>query len=420
MFRPLAVASICMLTCILCTAARPALAGPFALHVEAGDVDRKLCPVTVELKVPGELTLDEINAWAKPGAALNPGNIPVHVEPVKDKDGKVTSARLYWIEPALKAGEKKVYKIGAWALNGLPAGFEFVDAETARDLKQGVRLIWRHDVLKYDPAKHNETYKHFHQVYGFHDDGFITQGVGGKQFPHHRGLYMGWSKTGAGGKSYDTWHCSQGVALKHRGFVKERDMLGYVVSRSASVADWTGGDGKVIVVENREVTTWNVAPGVTAMDFAFNLTAGDGAAGDVKLDGDPQHAGFQFRAAGEVGDGKAKYVRPASAKDKGGDVWTDCQWVVATFKIKGKPYAVAHFDHPANPGTDTKQTVYSTRNYGRFGAFAKLELKKDQPLDFRYRVLVFDGEKNPEQSVEHFQALHDAWTKPVKVTIGPG
>jgi hypothetical protein len=400
--------------------AAPAPAGQFALHVEAGDVDRVNCPVTAELKVPAELTPDEIEAWRKPGAALSPGNIPVQIEPVNNAQGKTVAAKLHWVEPGIKAGQKKTYRLGAWAINGLPAGYSFVDTPTTRDLKLGQQLIWRHDVLQYDPKKHVETFKHFHQVYGFHDDGFITQGVGGKQFPHHRGLFMGWNKTstdGAPGKSYDTWHCTNGVTVKHRCFDSERDLLGYVLCRSSSVANWTTGEDKTIVTENRQVTTWNVGAGVRVLDFAITLTSGGG---EVTLDGDPQHAGFQFRAAPEVGDTKAKYIRPAGTQSKGGDVWADTAWVVCQFKIKDQPYAVAHFDHPGNPGTDTGRTVYSTRDYGRFGSFAKLSLKEGSPLLFNYRIIIVDNPKDSEQTVEQIQKMYDAWVKPVKVTIGAG
>lgn len=389
-------------------------AAPLSVMVDADGIERFHAPVTVELAVPAQVTLEAIAAMPKPGPALQPGNIPVQIEEVKDEAGKVVKVRLHWVEPALKADEKKTYTLGGWNLNGLPAALEFIDTETTRDLQRGSQMIWRHDVLKYDPAKHVETFKHFHQVYDFHGNGFITQGIGGKQFPHHRGLYMGWAKTGFDGKSYDTWHCTKNVALKHQKFDAARETRGVVMARSVSIANWTTGEDKTILTEDRSLDGWVVGNGLVILDFKFKLTSGGG---DVKLDGDPQHAGFQFRAAGEVGESKAKYIYPANVKSIGGDVWGDCAWVVNQFAIKGKPYAVAHFDHPNNPGTDTKKTVYSTRNYGRFGAYASVMLTEAKPLEFNYRILVMDGAVHTEKSVEHFQKLHDGWVKPVKVAV---
>ena len=61
--------------------------------------------------------------------------------------------------------------------------------------------------------------------------------------------------------------------------------------------------------EKREVTVYNV-PGGTLFEFASNL---DALKPPVHLDGDPQHAGFHFRANNEVMTKTQKetyYLRP--------------------------------------------------------------------------------------------------------------
>ncbi len=390
-------------------------AAALSLQVEGAGIDRIGAPVTVELAVPAQITQEDAVAFRNSGAVLVPGNIPVQVEPVNDGQAKVSKVLLHWVEPSLKKDESKTYKLEpAKETAAKPAKFSIVDADATRDLKLGDQLIWRHDVLQYDPAKHVETFKHFHQIYDMHGNGFITQGIDGKQFPHHRGLYMGWAKTGFEGKTYDTWHCTRNVAIKHQNFVPRRETLGHVIARSVSIAHWKTGEDKTILTEERTVTTWNPAKGAIILDFHFKLTSGGG---DVKLDGDPQHAGFQFRAHGDVGTSKAAYIYPADVKAQKNDVWADCAWVVNRFAIKDKPYAVAHFDHPKNPGTDEGKTVYSTRNYGRFGAYAAVMLKADTPLEFNYRIIVNDATLHTEKSVDHFQQLHDGWVRPVKVTV---
>ena len=406
---PRFIFSLALTLCTICMNA--AIAGPFAIHVSS-DVDRVSSPVIVDLAVPAQVSADEAKAYAAGGFVLTPGNIPVQAEVLGEK------VRLYWVEPELKAGKTKAYKIQQQEQLRTPLSFKFVDGDNYRDLLHGTTPIWRHDQLKYDSEQHVATYKHFHQVNDFHGNGFITQGNDGKQYPHHRGLYIGWSKTVMNGTSYDTWHCSKNVANKHKSFISNRQMTGPVVARSASIAEWTGGDGKLIVTEKREVTTWAVGVGAIVMDFDFTLSAGEG---DVQLNGDPQHAGFQFRAHGTVGQTKAKYIYPASAKGKGGDVWADCAWVTNTFKIGDHGYAVAYLDHPQNPGTKEGQTVFSTRNYGRFGAFTQHKLAKDSPLQFHYRIIVLDADKHSDaMTAEHFDAAHAAFVKPVSVKIGPG
>jgi hypothetical protein len=115
----------------------------------------------------------------------------------------------------------------------------------------------------------------------------------------------------------------------------------------------------------------------------------------VKLEGDPQHAGFHFRAAQEVEKTakETRYTLPADAKPrvdakgKPQDVVDNANWVVCSFLIGEKRYAVAHFNDPKNPAP----IQYSTRAYGRFGAFFKTEVKPESPLTLRYRLVVTDG-----------------------------
>lgn len=139
------------------------------------------------------------------------------------------------------------------------------------------------------------------------------------------------------------------------------------------------------------------------MDFLFKLEAPNGP---VKLDGDVQHAGFHFRAAEEVQKTAkdTKYTLPEGAKPLMGkndkpvaDVYENTNWVVCSFLIGEKRYAVGHFNDPKNP----TPLQYSTRAYGRFGAFSKAEVKPDAPLNLRYRLVVTDGAR--ERSVADWQ-----------------
>src|SRR5689334_3640942 len=67
--------------------------------------------------------------------------------------------------------------------------FRFVDGDGYRELHYQGRPIYRY-MIKYDPKDRENTYKPFHHVYGFHDEGFITKGPGGME-THHRGIFFG-------------------------------------------------------------------------------------------------------------------------------------------------------------------------------------------------------------------------------------
>ena len=186
--------------------------------------------------------------------------------------------------------------------------------------------------------------------------------------------------------------------------------------------DWHGRDGKVFAKEERELTVYPIAAGTsergsaagTMIDFTSKLTS---TVGPLKLDGDPQHAGFQFRASQEVPDKTAKetyYLRPDGKgepgkfrnwpQDKGHE---NLPWNALSFVIEGQRYTVVYLDHPKNP----KPARYSERDYGRFGSYFVAELDEGKPLTVQYRVWVQRG----EMTVEQCEALSKAFVEPLKV-----
>ena len=290
------------------------------------------------------------------------------------------AAVLYWVQPTLKPGAAEAV-VTLSTGHAKEDGFRYEDTPAGRDLFFLKQPVHRHVNIPHDPARHVETYKHFHHLFGLHGEGPITKGPGG-QFTHHRGLYIGWSKTRHAGKTYDFWHCkTPETFIQHDQYLKESEALGPVFARTASLAHWRQGES-VIVRERRELTAWKPSAAGYTLDIEFTLEAVEG---DVELDGDPQHAGFQLRAHESVEKSNATYTRPAGATGGKGDVWDNTRWVAASFKIADKPYELAHMNHPDNPAC-----VYSTRNYGRFGSYFKHTLKAGQPLRLRYRVVLAD------------------------------
>jgi len=51
-------------------------------------------------------------------------------------------------------------------------------------------------------------------------------------------------------------------------------------------------------------------------------------------------------------------------------------------------YTICYLDHPGNP----KEARFSERNYGRFGSYFEYELTETQPLEWRYRLWIQEGE----------------------------
>jgi len=251
-----------------------------------------------------------------------------------------------------------------------------------------------------------ETYKPFLHVY----DGAqrLTNGPDGQsayigdqiRYPHHRGIFIGWNRIRFEGQRYDLWHMPN-VAQVHQRF--EEKLAKSDMARCASIIHWNDPEGAAILVEKRTITAHRLkAPGIVLLDFETQLKA---VRGDVELNGDPEHAGVQYRphndvAAGEA-DVKAKYLFHADGIDPRKD--KDLPWVALSYGLGGKRYTVQHMNHPTNP----KGTLYSAyRDYGRFGAFFVTTLKKDQTLTLRYRLWISRGDI---PSREELAAQHAAF-----------
>ena len=241
----------------------------------------------------------------------------------------------------------------------------------------------------------HETYKVFHHVFGPGSKTIITKGPHGK-YTHHRGLYVGWNKTGFEGKSLDFWHCTKGAHQRHAKFLELKD--GAQSGIMTAEIHWNDSDGKPVIVEQRTVAVSRDADTKGwQIDWSTVLNS---QRGDITLNGDRQHAGFQFRAAQPVAESNGgTYLRPANVPqqeaaiqvgDKGNPpAHIDLGWFAMSYELDGQRYNVEYFDNPGLP----KPSLYSERPYGRFGTFFKTTLKADQPLEMRYRVVVSAGDK---------------------------
>ena len=263
------------------------------------------------------------------------------------------------------------------------------------DGKVVVRYMYEHDTST--PEKHHATYKPYLHVFDAEGKMPITKGPGG-QFTHHRGIFIGWSKIKANGKSYDRWHM-KGGDIVHQKFSKQEVKDGSATF--TSVTHWMDEKEEPFLEEARTFTvSEGVHGGRVMIDFHTKLRPVDG---DVFLKGDPEHAGVQYRPANEVDKKKTKYLFPNGVtKVKG---VKDLPWAAENYTLAGKQYGVVHMNASSNP----KGTVHSAyRDYGRFGAFFEKEIKKGGSLELDYGFLILDGEL---PSVEKIDGVWEKWSK---------
>jgi hypothetical protein len=285
------------------------------------------------------------------------------------------------------------------------------------DLLFGDRPVLRYMYAPVDnssPEARAATYKPYHHVFDPAGKRLVTKGPGGL-FPHHRGLYFGFNKISyeQDGKKMeaDTWHNNKGEWTEHEKFVSSE--AGPVLGRHRLQIAWHGRDGKIFATELREMTAWNTAGG-NLIEFASRL---ESKVGTIALRGDPQHAGFQFRASQEVPEKTAKqtyYLRPDGKGEPGkfrnwpaDKEHANLPWNALSFVLDDQRYTCCYLDRPENP----KESRYSERDYGRFGSYFEYDLTPAEPLKLNYRIWLQTG----EMTVDEVNRLDGDFVSPPKV-----
>ena len=240
---------------------------------------------------------------------------------------------------------------------------------------------------QHDAEHHHDTCKVFHHVRAL-DGTLLTKGNGG-MFQHHKGLFIGWNRTKWKEQRFDFWHMPKQERQVFRGQLPHTALN---MQRGAQVCaiEWITPEGEVVLAERRGLQLLEQGDDSYTLHLRNELRAPNGA---VRLAGDPQHAGQQFRAPqafAPAGAPKVSYVRPASAKGHGNDVWTGCDWIAEIQHHGPASYTVLRVEGVDNRG-DTK---WSTRDYGRFGATRSVDVRLDQPLLLDQFYVIANGARD--------------------------
>jgi len=236
-------------------------------------------------------------------------------------------------------------------------------------------------------------------------DHLITKGPGGL-YTHHRGIFFGYNHVYTNERQIDIWHARNGERSEHVEVLKEFEgpvMGGHIVR-----IQWKNHDGEEFLEEEREIRVFRQSEEAVIVDFQSTLNTVNGP---VRLDGDRQHAGVQFRAAQYVADhsDQTAFIRPANLSHIGpneeieGEDMMDLPWNAMHFVVDERPYTVAYLTHPSNPG----DAEMSERLYGRFGEFFRYEVTADNPLQVRYRFLIKSGNLNEDEIERHYSTFSD-------------
>lgn len=363
---------------------------PQTFEFTAGSVDLDQTPVSVNLEISdftGGLCLET-------GGEL----IPAQAERMTP-----TRVRVWWLS-SQRAEETVAYKVRMDA--------DCYDSEYTwvRTNEQSIQLQfngnpliqYEHPVFDLDDIE--GTKKPYHHIFDPVSGDLITKGLGGLN-SHHRGLFYGYNRVIIYDDEYDMWHAENGERTEHQSFVSE--MEGPVFGGHVALIQWIDPDDRIILEEERDIRVFQQTENSFFIDFHTRMFA---IAGPVRLDGDLQQAGVQFRAAQYVADNadETRFIRPeslshvAADEELGEEDRIDVPWNAMNFKIDDYNYTVVYMTNPSNPG----RAEMSERLYGRFGEFFPHYHSEGAPLEIRYRFWVVAGETPTIDEIERMYRLY--------------
>ena len=150
----------------------------------------------------------------------------------------------------------------------------------------------------------------------------------------------------------------------------------------AATMDWRDQNGKVLLVETRNMT-FSGDDKLRTIDFQITLTA----AVDVTF-GDTKEGAFAIRLADAFTERKGAKIVDADGRAGMAQVWGKrSNWVDYTAEVDGERLGVAMFDHPQSP---RNPTYWHARDYGLF-ALNPFGQKRVRPEAGRERVEAAGG-----------------------------
>lgn len=369
----------------------------FEVKVEAGKTPRNHTPVWIQID----------NAPSM--------DVVITHEGVKQQ-GQVETlpgegAKIWWMVDSLPANQSKIYDIAFNQKISFPAFSWSSIPQQSMDLSFGDKTLLRYINRPYDPENIEETKKPFHHVFDPSGKHLLTKGIGGK-YSHHRGIFVGY-KVYIGGEVVDIWHARNGEHSAHRKML--HDAVGAVFGEQSVLIDWKDTKSETFIEETRTLRAYQPDESQYIVELWTELKS---LKGHIRLDGDRQHAGVQFRAAQEVAEHEntTRFLRPQmwsqlkTDEANNAEDYLDLPWDAMQFTVENQRYTVAYLTGPKNPDG----ARISERAYGRFGEFIPYEITESKPLLLHYQWWIHTGDDVTRDAVE---ARYQDMAGPPQVTI---
>ncbi|MHC4530945.1 MAG: putative oxidoreductase C-terminal domain-containing protein [Planctomycetota bacterium] len=242
--------------------------------------------------------------------------------------------------------------------------------------------------------------------------GFPLERVEGESedHPHHVGVFFTYDEVNEEG----FWNnMTSPPQIKH---VKVVEMAsGQGDGKLSTVMQWVGKKGEVLLEEEREMV-FHAGESEYAVDFNIELTAQD----EKVVFGDTKEGMFAIRVAEWLKEdgGSGRYVSSEGDRQEK-NIWGKrARWVCLEGEKEGRAVGIAIFNHPESVNYPT---YWHARGYGLFSAnplgqyaFEKgrgveklealnLTLEVGESANFRFRMVVYEGEKTSAELEGEFE-----------------
>ena len=237
--------------------------------------------------------------------------------------------------------------------------------------------------------------------------GFPMEEVAGESHDHlhHRGLWFSYDDV----NGVKFWENDPSYTKGKVGKIVVRDTK-WKGSTLTAVMEWRGPDGKLLLVENRDMTFLS-DPKNRMIDFIITLSA---PTEDVTL-GDTKEGAFAIRLADAFTEKKGMKMTDADGRTKMANIWGKrSNWVDYVADVEGEQLGVAILDHPSNP---RHPTYWHARDYGLFAlnpfgqkAFdpkqeeSALKIAKGQKTTYKWRVVIHPGDESVADLYKNYAA----------------
>ena len=404
------------------------------LRVDAGRYDRRGTPVSVE--IPSDRLPEAICREA----AERPLALRLRVEGQEEAiAGTVISQA-----DRLGSGDDAPIRL-TWTLAGrVPSGTSRTyrwrpEPDVARDVpwtferSEGGQLELSHEgrpVFRYnrnpvrhpdhdDPRQPRDAY--IHPAYA-PSGAVITGDYSKESHPHHRGLFLAYTKTEVGDLHPDFWNIQGGGGKVHFDRL-EGVAAGPVTARFTAFHRWEaerpGADPLVVLRERWDVEAYAI-PGSPYR--LFDLTSTQRATDEPMVLPPYRYGGMAYRGPDSFFPEGVLDVLTSEGYDRVRGDQEPARWVDLTGPIEdgSDTYAgAAIFDHPSNVNHPTPARIHPTRL--PFFCFVpshdeEVTIGPDEPTVFRYRILIHDGHPDAERNERIWRDFAEPPTVAIEAT----